>query len=101
LGGSREEAEALLEVLLELLVGGRRGWRLLRSAGSADGATLRAPELGPLGERVILRAGEGWLHVASRSTVPVQTLDWGKNFRNVERVRKAAERALGRPVRPA
>lgn len=106
-GGSREETEALAERLVGRLTTGRRRWSVIRAAGDAAGepgasAALRAPAtFSSFGERVTLTAGEGWVHIASESAVRLQTLDWGKNHRNVERVRNTLERVSGRPARPA
>lgn len=100
---SREEAERLVDGLAERLSGGRRGWSLEGGAIRRSGGSvrLRAPASRlSVGERVTLRAGDGWVHVASESAFVLQTLDWGKNHKNVERARAALERLSGRPARP-
>lgn len=102
-GGSRGEAEGLVEELAQRLARGRRRWSLERSAGRRSGGSvrLRAPAAFPsFGESVTLRAGEGWVHVTSESAFALQTLDWGRNHRNVELARMALERLAGRPARP-
>ncbi len=73
------------------------------SAGRRSGSSvrLRVPaSFLSFGEGVTLRAGEGWIHVASESAFALATLDWGRNHRNVEHARKALERLAGRPARP-
>lgn len=74
--GSREETNALAEDLVGQLITGRRRWRVDRAAGKANGNATGAP-------------------------VALQSLDWGKNHRNVERARNILERVTGRPARPA
>ncbi|MBA2691893.1 MAG: hypothetical protein H0U65_05290 [Rubrobacter sp.] len=102
-GGSREEAERLVEELADRLAGGRRRWSLERSAGGRrwGRARLHAPATFlSLGESVTLKAGEGWIHVASESAFALSMLDRGRNHRNVEYAGAALERLAGRPSRP-
>ncbi|MBA2376443.1 MAG: hypothetical protein H0V75_09980 [Rubrobacter sp.] len=77
-GGSREEAEGLVDELADRLAGGRRRWSRKLSAGRRSGGSvrLRVPaSFLSFGEGVTLRAGEGWIHVASESAFALATLD--------------------------
>lgn len=98
--GSQRGSEVLRETLQKRLAAGRsrrRRWRIERVGPGV--ATLRSPaSLASAGERITLKAGDGWLHVSSQSVVPLQALDWGKNCRNVERIRDMLELDTGRPA---
>ena len=102
-GGSQRGSEVLRETLQERLAAGRsrrRRWRVERVGPCV--ATLRSPaSLASAGERITLKAGDGWLHVSLQSVVPLQTLDWGKNCRNVERIRDMLELDIGSLSPPA
>ena len=99
-GGSQRGSEMLRETLQRRLAQGRSRRRRWRVESARPGvATLRSPaSLASAGERITLKAGDGWLHVSSRSVLPLQALDWGKNCRNVERVRDMLESDTGRPA---
>lgn len=102
-GGSQRGSEALRETLQERLTAGRsrrRRWRVERAGPCV--AILRSPASpASAGERITLKAGDGWLHVSSRSVVPLQVLDWGKNCRNVERIEEMLELYTGKSAPPA
>lgn len=66
------------------------GWT---GAATPDGSTWRGStgmSLSSWGERIVIRWTSGTtVHVRSECVLPTQCIDWGRNRRNVERLREA------------